>query len=596
MMTCVGRKSIFIKWLAAILFLTVGTSYSGDSEAPSDADAAVGALNRWKLIATSNPRSPVAATGRDKTWSWTSPSGESVILSIQSRRPSHTIPVHIPAIPPTQDATPIVDGILRSANRRDSIDIYFDGADYYFNSLAANCHCHLSIKNFQDLKVSGQGARLHFALNAPGIEVSQSKRLEIQQIQITYQFPSTTVGVTETRGGKHFLVLDRPLGDLPGSGIYEVSELESHGLRWKPGGDRLIVTPSEQGQLRRISDHEFESSLFGRLKVGRRYFVSNYWYGGQAIQLTGPRDASQNEDISLMDVKISGTPGVGINVESLRRGLLIFRARIAPDNFAASAGSTAWDGIHIAQGGGDIAIVESEISGTGDDAVNISNPVHFIRSVKPDGSPLTLEKYVYNIRQDDTLLFFDDYGTLIGQESANNIDSEVFPGKRKIKLRSLVGAVTGTNVRVQGMLASRYIFKGNNISDCYCHGIVAQIPYGLIEENLFQRTAFNSIRLTTDLLNWHEGIGAFATMIRGNRILDPGVDRDMAQQKAAIAIYGGVKEGGVVHSDIWISDNFISNPLQQCISVANTDKFQISNNVCLAAAQNTPAAQKTIKH
>lgn len=478
------------------------------------------------------------------------------------------------------DASEFVKEELAYAKRAGANNIAFSPCTYNFRSLSGDGLGHLYLAGLKDVVIDGAGSKFVFHLNKPGIYIDGCVRLQIKNVNLSYGFVSTSVGrVKDTQFGKG-LELAEPYQAAADS-VFELTELRDSQLSWIKGGQRLILNPKMQESLTRGVDGVFYSKHFNSLKSGARFFVSHYWYGGQAIYMGGSGRQPVNEDVSIVGSKIYSTPGVAIAVEELKRGVAIISNAITPSSDGISVGSAAWDGIHVSQSGGDVLIKDNEISGVGDDAINISNHVHEVVEIDFEKKDLTLARYVKSIRAGQHFYIFGKNGIPYAKGEFMRAQ-EVDGGKRvKVNLNRMPDRLRlGDAVRVVDFLSSRVAVIGNNIHDCACHGLLLQIPNAIVSNNAFTRTRQNPIRLLADVAKWYEGVGVLNATIVSNTIEDTGLDDERLRAWGAISLYAGVEGQAFINADVSIEGNKMRGVSQDCLHIANSQRVNISNNSC----------------
>jgi hypothetical protein len=571
----IGHRKCVLTTLVVVLWATTFFAMHTSSSA---ADL----QGEWLQVASRPYVSPAPRVrGVEFAFSWQSVVGEPVVVVVRTPSPKKLKTYFVPCpASEKEDASELVRAELVEASRVGANHIIFSPCAYHFLSTVEDGVGHLILSGLRDTVLDGDGAQFIFHQNKPGIYIEDSHRLLVKNIRYSYAFVSTSLASIKIVDGVRGLELEsryRPSSDQ----IFELTEIQESGLSWVRGGQRLIVTPQRQALISRKSERFFVSPLFDSLKLGARFFVSHYWYGGQAIYVGGRSQDTYNEDISIVDNTIFSTPGVAIAVEQLRRGIAIVSNKIIPMFGSASAGSAAWDGIHISQSGGDVYIRDNEISGTGDDAINISNHVHEIDEVDRDDSTLILKRYVGQIKRGFNFFVFDKSGLPYAKGKILGVEA-LDDGRRvKVSLGALPDQVRkGHALRIVEFLSSRVLVMGNRIHDCACHGLLLQIPNAFVSENTFSRTRQNPVRLLTDVSKWFEGVGVINATVLNNVVEDPGVDEDRVRAWGAISLYAGVEGAAPVNFDVSIAGNRMTGLLQDCFYISNASRVSVSNNIC----------------
>jgi hypothetical protein len=536
----------------------------------------------WNNAAISQLISPARNINSDQiSYTWQSVIGRPVVVAV--RKPIST-KKHFYRIPCPQvgvdGADEFVQSELSNALRIKANHIQFSSCSYHFHRTQLNGLGHFLLIGLSDVVLDGGGASFVFHANKPGIYVEDSQRLIIKNFNLSYAFVSTSVGMIGQVGGDKGLILSEKYSSAPDS-IFQLTELRGVGLSWVRGGKRLIVPPEKQDLIYRRGDRFFVSKMFNSLPLGARFFVSHYWYGGQAIYI-GSRGATVgNEDISIVDNVISSTPGVAIAVEQLRRGIAIVSNKITPNPDGISAGSSAWDGIHVSQSGGDVFIKNNQIMATGDDAINISNHVQKIEGVHRSTKALILRRYVGRIKRGLRFFVFDATGV----PYAKGTVSRVIPlgdGRHvKVILNNMPSGVKKNDaIRFVDFISSRAAIVDNFISECACHGLLLQIPNAIVVGNFVSNTRQSAIRLLADTTKWYEGVGILNVAVLNNLIYNPGVDDDSSGARGAISLYANVVGSAIVNFDVNLVGNRMVGVLHDCLYIANSARVSYSNNVC----------------
>jgi len=525
--------------------------------------------------------------------SWVGPDGKTVQLVVrQPVIPVSATTVEIAPIATSADARPIFEAALLKAKSTGAKRLLIKPGVYNFRTLEAKARGHLAIEGLQDFEINGTGATLKFLANAHGLWVEQSQRLRISGLTLDYQLRSTSIGKIQARTGGRVLVVDPRYPITAQNKIYQIMEVDPATGIFVPGGGRVMIPPDTTEPATLIEPQTYRSTLFERFKLkdGASFMMLHNWYGGVAIKIDGSRNAQQTEDLTLSRITINSVPGMAITVTGMKRGLAIidsiFKAPEHGDNF----GGAEWDGIHVHQGGGDLLIKGNQFRNMGDDAINISNPVHPVEAINASAKTMIISNSARFLAQNDTLAFFDIQGTLIGTAKIMSKPVWIAETRHTVEVDQIpAGVQIGTKVRNVNLISSRYEVSGNLIEKCSCHGILAQTPNGLIEGNTIRQINRNPIRLLTSVTLWNEGSGAFNVAVRKNTIDTTGFDDALDVPWSAISVYGEANSkmfaaGLYANQDVEISQNTLRGLRQGCVTLASTRRAKISGNSCSAAS------------
>jgi hypothetical protein len=575
----------------ALALTLCGTAAAQLNSGDSDGDSS---FLEWTNIASAQNISPATAEPGDHVKHWTAPDGRTIRLVVKIPHPRDTATsVTLPPVPMGEDARPYFDAALAQVRNQQAAKLIIPKATYTFKTTGRSALGHLLLQNLSDLTIEGNGATLVFSQNQPGIYVNTSQRLKISGLTLEFSLQTSSLGKIEVRNGEKALVIDSASPVSGRDSVYYLTEFDRSTKKWVQGGQRVILPPGAATPAAYLGEQAYTSAAFKNLTPGRSFAVFHHWYGGVAVKIDGSPGPGQTEDIVLDALSIHSAPGMGILAYGMKRGLAILNSTIAPKPESPSPVSTNYDGIHVLLGGGDILIANNHISGQGDDGINLNNPVHPIVSVSGDGRTMVMSKYSRFISAGDSLAFFGN-GRYLGQ--AQVVASPKAMGGLNYQL-SLSQAVPGVNTssvaRDITLIASRFFVGGNTIERCHCHGMLVQLPNGLVQENTFRELSYNALRLLTDIGSWNEGVGAINVIVNKNTISDTGVDSSLGPMPwAAISAYGGAR-GGVVAAEpvnrfIDISDNTISDAQQACITVASSISVTVTNNTCNATNLRKP--------
>lgn len=547
----------------------------------------------WSALVRGRHESEVWSSSRshDLKEEWVGADGKTVKLVV--RQPVYLdarkrVVIHPPA--PNEDARPYFEAALLRLRNEKANTLSVAPGNYNFFSTEKKVGAHLLLEDLSDFILEGKGAVFNFYNNAPGIRVQQSQRVRIEGVSLNFDFRTTSVGRIESRGLTRVLVIDSAYPVTAEDKLAQVAEIEAKGLRFVTGGARAVFGPTSPYQSTYVGSQTYESKLFERMALGTRVFVMHHWYGASAIKVDGHRTPNQTEDITIANVNFHSGPGMGVSVTGLKRGIAIVGSSFVPGPGGKNPGGIEWDGIHVHLGGGDILISNNRFSVLGDDAVNLSNPIHSIRAVDHGLATVVLGVSSRFITKGDKLAFFDEDGKYLGVSSVTALPLDKGNSDFAVQVDKLPTEVTKTSfVRDIALITSRYKVSNSLVENINGHGVLAQIPNGLIQQNVIRNIPRNAIRLLSDIGNWNEGVGSFNVVVRDNTLKNIGIDPITDVPWAAIAVYGSAKQRKGIHlskelvnEDIEIVNNTIENYVQGCIAVANSRNALVKGNKCIS--------------
>jgi hypothetical protein len=146
-------------------------------------------------------------------------------------------------------------------------------------------------------------------------------------------------------------------------------------------------------------------------------------------------------------------------------------------------------------------------------------------------------------------------------------------------------------IRDMDLGGSRMAVVGNTISNCQCHGILAQNPNTLVDSNSIGPIRNSAIRVQTFMgipQTFQEGVGGINVLVSNNNVASTGIDTDLPGGSsipyAAISSYGAWANGliSTYPANKWVNftGNTVSDSDQDCIMVANTETSNVTSNAC----------------
>lgn len=581
-----GRTAALLLSVAAAPPLASRTEPTTSPQSRQDIAAyASGAFTQWLMLATAHAVSPASPASGDLTFQWVGPNQRSIRTVVRLPRPSATAPsLTMSSVPLGADARPAFEAALARARASGAGRLAIPKGRYVFNTMTSDPAAHLDINNLSDVTIDGQGSTLVFTHDGTGILIRGCKRLKLTNFVIEYAFPTVSLGTIRSADGEKRLVLDDRFPVTAKDKVYYLSEFDAATKSWVAGGQRVIMPPGSPNAPEFIGNQSYRSPAFARLPVGKTFAVFHHFYGGTALRVGDSPGPGQPEDIVIDNVTIHSSPGMGILAYGMKRGFAVINSKIVPSDVSVSGTSTEYDAIHILELGGDLVLAHNTIMGQGDDAINLNNPISRISAIDVDNRSVVLAPYSRFISVGDELAFFDGQGRFTATEKVLGV--KPLGG---LNYRVVMDALPASldlydSVRDINLIDSRFAILDNRIGRCNCHGILVQIPNGLVDHNRIEHTKGNAIRLLTSTGTFKEGVGALNVRISNNVISGTGSDSSIAMPWAAIAAYAPLPGNKLspfpVNADIQIIGNTVTNADDSCITVSSSTHVVVSDNRC----------------
>ena len=534
----------------------------------------------------------------DLKYNWIGPDKHEIKLVV--RQPDDLIEknrVYIGEISEFEDARSYFEKAVEIARLKNANILSISPGTYNFLSIEDKFNAHFVLENLHDFIIEGNGAILNFSKNSAGILIQDSQRLRIDNLTLNFKCPTTSIGTIIKKADGNALLIGSDYTTDKDVKIYQMAEIDSQN-HFIPGGVRIIL-PRDVAQPTYMGDHLYLHKLFeGSTMEGKRFFVIHTWYGGQAIKIDGHRNINQTEDITVNNVNIKSTPGMGLTVTGLKRGLAVINSKFGTEqsNFIRGIG---WDGIHVTVGGGDILISNNRFSFLGDDAINLNYPIHPLVKYDFNAKHIIASNSSQYISMGDGVAFFDRDGVYEGKSTVIENPKLISQNNYELQLDSIPTGIDDSSfVRDIDLISSRFLISDNLVENTNGHGLLAQIPNGLVTNNTFNYLRANAIRVLSSIGKWNEGVGGFNIAIRNNYVKDGGEDNLVDFPWSAISVYGLTKFGNtqkyLFNENIEITDNKLTGLRQGCITLSSTQGGIVSNNTCNYLSSNYRSEDITV--
>ena len=269
--------------------------------------------------------------------------------------------------------------------------------------------------------------------------------------------------------------------------------------------------------VQKISDNTLRvthNSCMDDFENGETYILRHYVYDGTIFSV---RDYSKN--VTFDNVRIYGSAGMAYICEGNCSHFQIINSFIGvnPEHKDSRCVSLTADAIHIVNTDGCFNISGCDISGMGDDAVNVHDGLGYVSGV--NGNKLTLIASAMRLEVGDTLAFKNDKfentdvtAKIISVKALEGITKEVV-------VEGLHESVTeGWTAYNTECSSSNYVIRNNYFHENRARGLLLQSSNGLCENNRFYKTMAQAIKVVMDIepTLWQEGTGVDNLIIRNN--------------------------------------------------------------------------------
>ena len=330
--------------------------------------------------------------------------------------------------------------------------------------------------------------------------------------------------------------------------------------------------------VQKISDNTLRITHNGCMdsfENGETYILRHYVYDGTVFNI---RDYSEN--ITFNNVSIYGSAGMAYICEGNCSHFQIINSFIGvnPEHKDSRSVSMTADAIHIVNTQGCFNISGCDISGMGDDAVNVHDGLGYVSAL--NGNTLTLIASAMRLEEGDVLAFKNDKfentqarAKIVSVKDIDWITKEVVVENLP---ESVAAGWTAYNTECN---SGNYVIRNNYFHENRARGLLLQSPNGLCENNRFYKTMAQAIKVVMDIepTLWQEGTGVDNLIIRNNTF-----------EKCNYSDWGTVIEIGTniagrpaetaVFTNVEITSNTFRDIPSFTLKADNVNAFVFSNN------------------
>ena len=375
----------------------------------------------------------------------------------------------------------------------------------------------------------------------PGFLVKDCKLLEISNIVVDYEYPSTfgkigylgkSLGDGKVESREFFDAAVAAGIKAPMELLGSVFSFDSQTKSWFTGTNAYHVTFESGNKPIWDGEKTISDERLAEIPANQEVMLLHKRGGTDvAVKI----DGRGNEDIFVRSLKIHSYPQMGI-VVSGARGVRIEENSIEPREGRMISGRA--DGIHIAGAQGDIIIENNLVSGQGDDGLNIHGNAYSVSPLSSDGD-LILEG-PFDIAVGDRLALLSNgnrplYSAIVKSVSKHpkgqNVDIDwaacdtscqktlfpksdfqVLPGRFDPKRIGLAFNLT--------LSSSRYLIKGNTFTNSGARGMIIEAPNGSVLSNNIRNVAGSAIAMTVTNSHFLSGPGPLNVRVVGSKIFN----------------------------------------------------------------------------
>lgn len=472
---------------------------------------------------------------------------------------------------------------LNYCSQHPQTKLVIDKGTYYFrssNSLDAN--------NCTDLLIEGSDATFVFSSTGYRFFIRNSDCVEIRNLSIDWNWAESPLAsvVTVQNSSPDENTVDLVFRNAEycseNNRLTAITQCDpetfTFGTSYSAKEVYLYQDTTAVKSAEKISENTLRVTHNGcmdNFENGETYILRHYVYDGTAFNL---RDYSKN--ITFDNVSIFGSAGMAYICEGNCSHFQIINGFIGikPEHKDKRCVSMTADAIHIVNTDGCFNISGCDISGMGDDAVNVHDGLGYVSSV--NGNTLTLIASAMRLEAGDVLAFKNDKfentaltAKIVSVKALDWITKEVV-------FENLSESVTaGWTAYNTGCNSGNYVIRNNYFHENRARGLLLQSSNGLCENNRFFKTMAQAIKVVMDIepTLWQEGTGVDNLIIRNNTF-----------EKCNLSDWGSVIEIGTnvagrsaetaVFTNVEIVGNSFTDIPSRLMRVNNVNGFVFSGN------------------
>lgn len=472
---------------------------------------------------------------------------------------------------------------LNYCSQNPQTKLVIDKGTYYFRSVNG-----LDANGCTDLLIEGNDATFIFSTTGYRFFIRNSDCVEIRNLNFDWNWAesplASVVTIQNSNADTHTLDLVFRNAEYCNEDIRFMAitqcdnETLTFGEKYSSKENYLYQDGTSIKNVQKISDNTLRITHNGCLDNflnGETYILRHYVYDGTIFSI---RNYSKN--ITFDNVSIYGSPGMAYICEDNCSHFQIINCFIGvnPEYKDKRSVSLGADAIHIVNTDGCFNISGCDISGMGDDAINVHDGLGYVSAV--NGNTLTLIASAMRLNEGDTLAFknekFENTDLTAKIVSVKSIDWIT----KEVIIENLPESVTeGWTAYNTECNSGNYVIRNNYFHENRARGLLLQSSNGLCENNRFYKTMSQAIKVVMDIepTLWQEGTGVDNLIIRGNTF-----------EKCNYSDWGAVIEVGTniagksaetaVFTNIEISGNKFTHIPSTLLKANNTDGFIFTDN------------------
>ena len=473
---------------------------------------------------------------------------------------------------------------LNYCSQNPQTKLVIDKGTYYFRSLNG-----LDANNCTDLLIDGQGATFIFSSTGYKFFVRNSDCIEICNLNIDWNWEESPLASVVTVKNSYpdtntlqLVFKDKKYCDISNS-LTAITQCDpeafTFGAKCSSKEVYLYQITDSVKSVQKISEDTLQvvhNGCMDDFEDGEKYILRHYVYDGTIFSIR-----NQSKNVTFDNVSIYGSPGMAYVCEDNCSHFQIINSFIGvnPEHTDDRHVSLCADAIHIVNTDGCFNISGCDISGMGDDAINVHDGLGYVSAV--NGNTLTLIASAMRLSEGDILGFknvkFENMDFTAKILSVRNLEGIT---KEVVLEGDLPSELTeGCTAYNKECNSGNYIIRNNYFHENRARGLLLQSSNGLCENNSFYKTMGPAIRVIMDIQPtlWQEGTGVDNLIIRNNNFEMCNFSNWSSVIEVGSNIDGRSAETSVF-TNIEITSNTFKDTPSFIMSVNNVNAFVFRDN------------------
>ena len=406
--------------------------------------------------------------------------------------------------------------------RHPGTKLVIDKGKYYFRATDG-----LDANSCTDLLIEGNDATFIFSSTGYKFFIRNSDCVEIRNLNIDWNWDESPLASVVTIANSNLendsldIVFKNPEHCDDSICLSAITQCDpesyTFGAKYSSKENYLYQDSTSIKSVQKVSGDTLRVTHNGCLdgfENGETYILRHYVYDGTIFSV---RDYSKN--VTFDNVNIYASAGMAYICEGNSSHFQIINCYIGinPAYKDKRCVSLTADAIHIVNTNGCFNISGCDISGMGDDCINVHDGLGYVSAV--NGNTLVLIASAMRLEAGDTLVFKNDKFENT-ELTAKIVSVKALEGiTKEVVVENLPEGVTaGWTAYNTECNSSNYVISNNYFHENRARGLLLQSSNGLCENNRFYKTMAQAIKVVMDIepTRWQEGTGVDNLIIRNN--------------------------------------------------------------------------------